>query len=139
MHVSLYCVGKSARIPEGGHRGGTPGRNGDRGVSVRARLRPYHHLPAAAGQRDRTRRQWRRELWQLHVQIAIEIHRLGADANLNPNFQPHATLLCDKDVVPRIALRRPVVMAAREFVLLHNRRGQAGYEELGRWPLHARG
>jgi len=78
-------------------------------------------------------------LRQLHVQIAIEIHRLGADANLNPNFQPHATLLYDKDVVPRIALQRPVVMAAREFVLLHNRRGQAGYEELGRWPLHARG
>ncbi|MEK1875561.1 MAG: 2'-5' RNA ligase family protein [Rhizobium altiplani] len=78
-------------------------------------------------------------LRQLHGQIAIEMHRLGADANLNPNFQPHATLLYDKDVVPRIALQRPVVMAAREFVLLHNRRGQAGYEKLGRWPLHARG
>lgn len=140
VHVSLYCVGKSARIPEG-----VIAAARQAGTAIEACqfelvfdhiitfLLPQDNAIVLAGNGGREL------LRQLHVQIAIEIHRLGADANLNPNFQPHATLLYDKDVVPRIALQRPVVMAAREFVLLHNRRGQAGYEELGRWPLHARG
>ncbi len=140
VHVSLYCVGKSARIPEtviaAARQAGTAIEACQFELAfdhVIIFLLPQNNAIVLAGNGGREL------LRQLHVQIAIEMHRLGADTNLNPNFQPHATLLYDRDVVPRIALPQPVVMAAREFVLLHNRRGQAGYEELGRWPLHARG
>ncbi|EPE99931.1 2'-5' RNA ligase family protein [Rhizobium grahamii] len=140
VHVSLYCVGKSVLIPEtmvaAARRAGAAIEACQFELAfnhVITFLLPQNNAIVLAGNGGREL------LRQLHVQIAIEMQRLGEDANLNPNFQPHATLLYDKDVVPRIALQKPVVIAAREFVLLHNRRGQAGYEELGRWPLHARG
>ena len=140
VHVSLYCVGKSARIPEAviaaARQAGTAIEACQFELAfdhIITFLLPQDNAIVLAGNGGREL------LRQLHVQIAIEMQRLGENANLNPNFQPHATLLYDKDVVPRITLQQPVLMAAREFVLLHNRRGQAGYEELGRWPLHARG
>ncbi|WP_431321120.1 2'-5' RNA ligase family protein [Rhizobium sp. YTU87027] len=139
VQVSLYCVGKSSRIPAtmiaAARRTGAAIEACQFELvfdHVITFLLPQNNAIVLAGNGGREL------LRQLHVQIAIEMHRLGVDANLNPNFQPHATLLYDRDVVPRIALQKPVVMAAREFVLLHNRRGQAGYQELGRWPLHAR-
>ncbi|CAN7560244.1 2'-5' RNA ligase family protein [Rhizobium sp. LjRoot258] len=78
-------------------------------------------------------------LRQLHVQIGIEIHKLGEDTRINQNFKPHGTLLYDSQVMPRVALQKPVVVAAREFVLLRNRPGERGYEHVDRWPRRARG
>ncbi|MBB3398395.1 MULTISPECIES: 2'-5' RNA ligase family protein [unclassified Rhizobium] len=74
-------------------------------------------------------------LRQLHVQMG----NLGEDARINRNLQPHATLLYDSEVMPRVTLQKPVVVAAREFVLLRNRPGEQGYEFVDRWPLRARG
>lgn len=140
---SMFRTIVSARArphSRGGHRGGTPGRTGDRCVSVRARLRPYHHRPAAAGQRDRTRRQWR-----TGTVTATACANRDRDAPVGRRRQSEPELSTSRHAPLRqghgaaFALQKPVVMAAREFVLLHNRQGQAGYEELGRWPLHARG
>ncbi len=140
VHVSLYCAGRSPRIPD--RMIAAALRAGATIQACQFELTFDHVISFLLAQRNAivlAGNGGRELLRQLHVQIGIEMSRLGEDANLNPNFQPHATLLYDRDVVPRIALKEPVVMAVREFVLLHNRQGQSGYDELGRWPLHARG
>jgi RNA 2',3'-cyclic 3'-phosphodiesterase len=78
-------------------------------------------------------------LRQLQVQIGIDMRNLGEDARINRNFQPHATVLYDREVMPRVALQKPVVVAAREFVLLRNRPGGTWLRYVDRWPLWALG
>ncbi|MCS3738391.1 2'-5' RNA ligase [Rhizobium sp. BK176] len=103
---ALLCRQERARIPEGviaAERQAGPAIDAcqfelafDHIITV---LLPQDNAIVLAGNGGREL------LRQLRVQIAIEMHRLGADANLNPNFQPHATLLYDKDMVPRSPCR----------------------------------
>ncbi|WP_245306744.1 MULTISPECIES: hypothetical protein [unclassified Rhizobium] len=86
-HVSLYCVGKSARIPDAmiaaARRAGTAIEACQFELAfdhVITFLQPQNNAIGLAGNGGREL------LRQLHVQIAIEMQRLGADANLNPNF-----------------------------------------------------
>ncbi|WP_245312375.1 2'-5' RNA ligase family protein [Rhizobium sp. R693] len=94
VHVSLYCVGKSARIPEtmiaAARRTGAAIEACQFELAfdhVITFLLPQNNAIVLAGNGGREL------LRQLHVQIAIEMQRLGENANLNPNFQPHATPL----------------------------------------------
>jgi 2'-5' RNA ligase len=140
LHVSLYNVEQSARISD---------------AVIFAACRAASAIDACQFQLSfdhvatfRTSRRnaivlsgngGRELLRQLHMQIGIEMRNLGEDARINRNFQPHATLLFDSEVMPRVTLQKPVVVAAREFVLLRNRPGEHGYEYVDRWPLRARG
>ncbi|MDM9619410.1 2'-5' RNA ligase family protein [Rhizobium sp. S96] len=78
-------------------------------------------------------------LRQLHVRIGIEMHAIGCGAGVNIDFQPHATLFYADQIIPRTRLATPVVVPVREFVLLHKRVGEAGYDHVARWPLQNRG
>jgi len=111
---------------------GLSDRQCHRRLPVRTILRSCRDLQEVAAKRHRAERQRRPELLrQLHVQMG----NLGEDARINRNLQPHATLLYDSEVMPRVTLQKPVVVAAREFVLLRNRPGEHGYEFVDRWPL----
>ncbi|MFK0332435.1 2'-5' RNA ligase family protein [Rhizobium sp. NPDC090275] len=78
-------------------------------------------------------------LRQLHIQIGIEMHAIGCDPHVKADFQPHATLFYADETVAKTTLATPVVMPAREFVLLHKRPGEPTYEHVESWPLSERG
>ncbi|OCJ15274.1 2'-5' RNA ligase [Rhizobium sp. AC44/96] len=78
-------------------------------------------------------------LRQLHVRIGIEMHAIGCDPHVKADFQPHATLFYADETVAKTVLAKPVVMPAREFVLLHKRPGEQTYEHIERWPLQNHG
>lgn len=78
-------------------------------------------------------------LRQLHVRIGIEMRSIGCGAGVNTDFQPHATLFYTDEIVSRTRLAAPVIVPVREFVLLHKRVGEAGYDHVARWPLQNRG
>lgn len=78
-------------------------------------------------------------LRQLHIRIGIEMNAIGCDPYVKADFQPHATLFYADETVAKTVLAAPVVMPAREFVLLHKRRGEPTYEPVASWPLRERG
>ncbi len=78
-------------------------------------------------------------LRQLHIQIGIEMHAIGCEPHVKADFQPHATLFYADETVAKTTLAAPVVMPAREFVLLHKRPDEQAYAHVGSWPLSERG
>jgi 2'-5' RNA ligase len=140
LHVSLYHVDQGMKIPDAvifaacRAAGAIDACQFELGFDHVATFKsPVRNAIVLAGNGGREL------LRQLHIRIGIEMHHIGESARIRPDFQPHVTLFYDSDTVPKTTLEKPVTITAREFVLLHHRPGESDYEELGRWPLPARG
>jgi len=51
---------------------------------------------------------------------------------VKPQWTPHVTLLYDAQRIAENAIA-PVTWTVRELVLVHSRRGEGRYVQLGRW------
>jgi 2'-5' RNA ligase len=70
----------------------------------------------------------------LHEKIHAPLAATGLAPRIEPNIEPHLTLLRDEAQAP-LAFVDPVKWTVGEFVLLDSVRGEGRHEVLGRWPL----
>jgi 2'-5' RNA ligase len=70
----------------------------------------------------------------LHEKIHAPLAATGLAPRIEPNIEPHLTLLRDEAQAP-LSFVDPVKWTVGEFVLLDSVRGEGRHEVLGRWPL----
>lgn len=73
-------------------------------------------------------------LHRLHKLLHLEIRRSGLPLLTSHGFNPHMTLLYDRQLVPELAIE-PLRWTATEFALIDSHVGESHYECLGTWPL----
>ncbi|MEO8114047.1 MAG: 2'-5' RNA ligase family protein [Phenylobacterium sp.] len=71
---------------------------------------------------------------RLHAAIHAALAGAGLVRRLEPEIEPHLTLLRDTVAVP-LEFIAPVSWRVGEFVLLNSPRNEGRHEVLGRWPL----
>jgi len=71
---------------------------------------------------------------QLHAAIHEALAPTGLVPRIEPNIEPHLTLLRDRAEAP-LEFIAPVKWTVEEFVLLDSLRGEGRHEVLGRWRL----
>jgi 2'-5' RNA ligase len=74
------------------------------------------------------------DLHRLHKLLHLEVRRAGWPTLVSHGFNPHMTLLYDRQLVPELAIE-PVRWTATEFALIDSHVGDGYYECLGTWPL----
>jgi 2'-5' RNA ligase len=132
FHVSLLGVGVHARLPGAFVAAAKTAAAGvtsspfevtfDRAMSFTSRPRPRVVCSRSAAL----------IAFQRALARAVEQHGFG---RVKPQYAPHVTLLYDERAIEEYAVE-PIHWTAREFVLVHSRRGE-GYVPLARWPLRA--
>ena len=73
-------------------------------------------------------------LMVLHQRLGMALGQVGLRCRVNPQYEPHVTLLYGAPCVVEQAIET-VGWTVREFVLMHSLHGQTRYVQLGQWSL----